>query len=175
MGLLTFDWSQIIYIGSPLMVPWWAQVNALFGFVVFYWILAPILYYTNVRLSVYWNLLENLNQVLTFLQTFYTAYMPISTGTPIDRFGSPYNLSAVLVPNSPGQLDEAAYHAYSPVFLAVTFLMTFTLAFALTTAAVVHTALHHGHHLWRAIRRREVEAPDIHEKLMRSYTPVPFW
>ncbi len=49
MGLLTFDWSQIIYIGSPLMVPWWAQVNALFGFVVFYWILAPILYYTNVR------------------------------------------------------------------------------------------------------------------------------
>lgn len=48
MGLFTFDWSQIIYIGSPLMVPWWAQVNAIFGFVCFYWIVCPILYYTNV-------------------------------------------------------------------------------------------------------------------------------
>ncbi|GJJ12039.1 hypothetical protein Clacol_006280 [Clathrus columnatus] len=39
MGILTFDWSMISFIGSPLMIPWWAQV------------LAPILYYTNV-----WNL-----------------------------------------------------------------------------------------------------------------------
>ena len=51
MGLFTFDWSQIIYAGSPLMVPWWAQANALFGFVCFYWILCPILYYTNVGTS----------------------------------------------------------------------------------------------------------------------------
>jgi hypothetical protein len=101
--------------------------------------------------------------------------MPISTGSPVDRFGGPYNLSAVLNPTSPGKLDEAAYHAYSPVFLSVTFLMTFTLAFALTTASVVHTALYHGKHIWRAVRRKEVEPADIHEKLMRSYPAVPLW
>jgi hypothetical protein len=50
MGLLTFDWSQVIYVGSPLMVPWFAQANAMFAFVLFYWILCPILYYTNVRI-----------------------------------------------------------------------------------------------------------------------------
>lgn len=48
MGLLTFDWSQISYIGSPLMVPWWAEVHVMIGFVLFYWILVPILYYANV-------------------------------------------------------------------------------------------------------------------------------
>jgi hypothetical protein len=49
MGIITFDWSQITYIGSPLMVPWWAQVHAFAGFVVMYWLVLPILYYTNVR------------------------------------------------------------------------------------------------------------------------------
>jgi hypothetical protein len=48
MSAFTFDWSQIAYIGSPLIVPWWAQVNMIVGFLFFYWLLAPILYYTNV-------------------------------------------------------------------------------------------------------------------------------
>ncbi|KAF8754346.1 oligopeptide transporter [Rhizoctonia solani] len=47
MGVLTFDWSQIAYIGSPLMVPWWAEVHVMLGFIIFYWILAPIMYYKN--------------------------------------------------------------------------------------------------------------------------------
>ena len=47
-SVLTFDWNQIAYIGSPLMIPWWAQVHIFAGFVLFYWILCPILYYSNV-------------------------------------------------------------------------------------------------------------------------------
>jgi hypothetical protein len=49
MGVVTFDWAQISWIGSPLMVPWWAQIHVMGGFVFFYWFLLPILYYTNVR------------------------------------------------------------------------------------------------------------------------------
>ena len=37
LGILTFDWSQISFIGSPLMVPWWAQVHVITGFILFYW------------------------------------------------------------------------------------------------------------------------------------------
>jgi len=48
MGFITFDWSQIAWIGSPLVVPWWAQMHAFAGFVLVHWILLPILYYTNV-------------------------------------------------------------------------------------------------------------------------------
>ena len=53
MGFLSFDWSQIAYIGSPLMVPWWAEVHIFAGFVLVYWIVLPILYYTNVSLSLF--------------------------------------------------------------------------------------------------------------------------
>jgi len=50
MGFITFDWSQIAYLGSPLMVPWWAEIHVFAGFVLAYWIILPVLYYTNVSL-----------------------------------------------------------------------------------------------------------------------------
>jgi hypothetical protein len=34
MSLITFDWAQIAYIGSPLATPWWAAANVGAGFVV---------------------------------------------------------------------------------------------------------------------------------------------
>lgn len=48
MSLITFDWSQIAYIGSPLATPWWAEANIAVGFVFFFWFLTPVLY---VRVS----------------------------------------------------------------------------------------------------------------------------
>lgn len=51
MGIFTFDWSQISYMMSPLVSPWWAEVNVFAAFVVMFWIVAPAMYYTNVRLT----------------------------------------------------------------------------------------------------------------------------
>lgn len=48
MGMFTFDWTEISWIGSPLMIPWWAEVQIFLGFVILYWILTPALYYANV-------------------------------------------------------------------------------------------------------------------------------
>ena len=44
MSLITFDWAQIAYIGSPLATPWWAEANIAAGFVFFFWLLVPVLY-----------------------------------------------------------------------------------------------------------------------------------
>ena len=49
MSIITFDWTQISLIGNPLIVPWWAQVNIVGGFVLFYWLVVPLIYFTNVR------------------------------------------------------------------------------------------------------------------------------
>ena len=51
MSAVSFDWNQISWIGSPLMVPWWAEVHIFIGFVLFWWIILPILYYNDVRSS----------------------------------------------------------------------------------------------------------------------------
>ncbi|KAJ7286788.1 OPT oligopeptide transporter protein-domain-containing protein [Mycena rebaudengoi] len=152
MSVLTFDWGQIRWINSPLMVPWWAEVHVFFGFVVFFWILTPILYYTNS-----WSL----------------AYFPITGNTPFDRYSHTYNVTRVLTKDD--TFDLAAYDAYSPLFLPATYAMTYLIAFALSTCVIVHTALYQGRSLLNGFRKMRVESDDIHAKLMRNYPEVPDW
>ncbi|TDL23079.1 OPT oligopeptide transporter [Rickenella mellea] len=152
MSVLTFDWTEIGYIGSPLMVPWWAEVHVFGGFVLFYWILTPILYYTNV-----WQL----------------SYFPMSANYPYDRFGKVYNVSRIL--DSSNRFDAAKYEAYSPLYLPGTYAITYLLAFALSTCVIVHTLLYHGHSLLNGLKKIKVEKDDIHAKLMRNYPEVPDW
>jgi len=40
---VTFDWAQIAYIGSPLVVPLWAALNIIGGLVIVMWVMAPIM------------------------------------------------------------------------------------------------------------------------------------
>ncbi|KAG6813123.1 hypothetical protein H0H92_013747 [Tricholoma furcatifolium] len=152
MSILTFDWTQISWIGSPLMVPWWAEVHIFLGFVLFFWILTPALYYTNS-----WSL----------------AYFPISANEPYDRYGAVYNITRVLTKND--LFDLQAYEDYSPLYLPATYAMTYLLAFALSTCVIIHTLLYHGKSLLNGIKKMKVESDDIHAKLMRNYPEVPEW
>ncbi|KAJ7872143.1 small oligopeptide transporter [Mycena olivaceomarginata] len=106
MSIITFDWSQIAFAGSPLVTPWWAQVNIfggiLKGFLVFFWFLVPVLYFTN---------------------TWYGKFMPISSIASYDNQMHFYNVSAILTPES--TLDLDAYRNYSPLFISSTFAMAY--------------------------------------------------
>ncbi|KAL4079124.1 OPT oligopeptide transporter protein-domain-containing protein [Scleroderma citrinum] len=152
MSVLTFDWTQISWIGSPLMFPWWAQVHIFCGFVMFFWIITPVMYYTNT-----WNL----------------AYFPMNDENPYDRFGRIFNVSRVL--DSQNMFNATAYEEYSPLYLPATYAMTYLFAFALATCVLVHTVLYHGRSVWKGIKKIRVEQDDIHAKLMRNYPEVPDW
>ncbi|KLO10879.1 OPT oligopeptide transporter [Schizopora paradoxa] len=152
MSVVTFDWTQVSWIGSPLMVPWWAEVHVFFGFVLFYWILTPILYYSNV-----WEL----------------SHFPMSANEPYDRFGNVYNVTRLL--QADNTFNLTAYEEYSPLYLPATYAMTYLLAFALSTCVIVHTLLYHGRSLLNGFKNMKVEKDDIHAKLMRNYPEVPDW
>ncbi|KAJ3994522.1 OPT oligopeptide transporter protein-domain-containing protein [Lentinula boryana] len=152
MSVVTFDWTQISWIGSPLMVPWWAQVHIFGGFVAFFWVLTPVLYYTNS-----WDL----------------SYFPISDNQPYDRFALPYNITKVLTKDD--TFNQTAYEEYSPLYLPATYAVCYLIAFALSTCVITHTLLYHGKALLAGAKRIRVESDDIHAKLMRSYPEVPDW
>ncbi|KAI0739693.1 OPT oligopeptide transporter [Daedaleopsis nitida] len=152
MSLITFDWAQIAYIGSPLATPWWASANVAVGFVFFFWILTPILYYTN---------------------TWYAKYMPISSRTSYDNMGNSYDVSLILTPES--TLDLEKYKAYSPLLLSTTFALSYGLSFASITATLVHAFLYFRKQIWIQARRSLSEQPDIHARLMSRYPQVPDW
>ncbi|KAF9114931.1 hypothetical protein BGW39_003224, partial [Mortierella sp. 14UC] len=49
IGTISLDWNNIVsYLGSPLVVPWWAQVNMATGFFLIAYVMVPIAYYTNL-------------------------------------------------------------------------------------------------------------------------------
>ncbi|KAI5121403.1 hypothetical protein M0805_003175 [Coniferiporia weirii] len=152
MSLITFDWSQIAYIGSPLATPWWAEANVFGGFVFFFWFLTPILYYSNV---------------------WYAEYLPISSRTSFDNTGATYDISKILTDES--TLDVAKYEAYSPLFLSMTFAMSYGLSFASLTATLTHTFLYFRKLIWQQARKSMHEEPDIHARLMSVYPQVPDW
>ncbi|KAH7910430.1 OPT oligopeptide transporter [Hygrophoropsis aurantiaca] len=153
MSLITFDWAQINYISSsPLASPWWAEANVLAGFVVFFWILTPALYYTN---------------------TWYSEYMPISSRTSYDNTGQPYDVNLILGADS--TLNLTAYENYSPLFLSTTFAMSYGLSFASITATIMHAILFFRKQIWTQSRRSMHEQADIHARLMSKYRQVPDW
>ncbi|KAI6137244.1 OPT oligopeptide transporter protein-domain-containing protein [Pisolithus sp. B1] len=106
------------YIGSPLATPWWAAANVLMGFVIFYWIVTPILYFTN---------------------TWDSLYMPIQSRQVYDNMAQPYNVTRVLTDDV--VFDEVAYNAYSPLFMTTCFAVSYGLSFATITATLTHTFL----------------------------------
>jgi len=152
MSLLTFDWSQIAYIGSPLATPWWAEGNVAMGFVLFFWILTPILYYTNV---------------------FFAQYMPMLSRGAFDNTGQPYDVNRIV--NADYTFDLEAYKAYSPLFLSTTFAVSYALSFASITATLVHVFLYYRKQIMIQARRSLGEQPDIHARLMARYPQVPDW
>ncbi|KAK9443651.1 Oligopeptide transporter OPT superfamily [Metarhizium brunneum] len=105
MGLLpfTFDWSQISYIGSPLIVPTWVIFNILAAVVFWIWIITPALYYSNTWLS---------------------AYLPLQSNSIFDNTAKVYNVSRVINAENGFTFDEAKFAAYSDVRAAFNYSKT---------------------------------------------------
>ncbi|KAF4623976.1 hypothetical protein D9613_001694 [Agrocybe pediades] len=151
MSLLSFDWGMIAFIGSPLITPWWSQMNTGVGFVIMFWLVAPILYFTNV-----WN----------------SAYFPISAPINFDNQGSIYAAANIL---TDGVFDQEKYSAYSPVFLPTTLALAYGIAFAAFTAVFVHTFLWFRKDIMRRFRSSLKDERDVHSRLMQYYPEVPHW
>ncbi|CAE6398593.1 unnamed protein product [Rhizoctonia solani] len=151
MGFITFDWAMVAYNSSPLVTPFWAELNVFGALVIVYWIIAPILYYKNV---------------------FFSKYMPISSTGSFDRWGEEYKPLNVIID---GQFDVEAYKAYSPLYISMTFALSYGLSFGALTSTVVHTWLWYRHDIVRQFRSSMKDETDVHSRLMLAYPEVPQW
>ncbi|RMJ25793.1 oligopeptide transporter [Aspergillus sp. HF37] len=151
MSVLTFDWAQVVYANSsPLLVPFWAGLNVIGSFALFYWLVCPLLYYGN---------------------TWYSAHLPMLNSNTFDNTGHKYNTSRIMAPD--GSFDEAAYREYSPLFLPAGYALTFGIAFANLTGIFFHIGLYHGRDLleqWSGRNRK-----DVHARLQAKYAEAPWW
>ena len=153
---LTFDWQIISYANDPLAVPWWANANTLGGFVIFFVIVVPAIYYTNT-----WN----------------TKYLPMFSTSIYDRFGKEFDVFKVIDKLSAGRMvfNPDKYNNYSQQYLPAALLISYFLSFASITAVIVHVALFHGKSIWRQLRQPFEMQADVHMRLMMRYKETPRW
>ncbi|CAG8358838.1 unnamed protein product [Penicillium salamii] len=135
MGLLpiTFDWSQVSYVGSPLLIPAWAIINVAVSLVFWIWIVAVACYYTNV---------------------WYTGYLPFQSSKVFDNTGNVYKVKKIVNAASGYKLDVKKYLAYSPVYMPITYALNmFGLSFATLSSLLVWVVLEKRHVMADACRR----------------------
>ncbi|KAF2106447.1 OPT oligopeptide transporter protein-domain-containing protein [Lophiotrema nucula] len=155
LGLLplTFDWTTITgFTGNPMIPPWHAIANTLTGVVTFY---------------IFGGL------ALHFSGAWFAQFLPMSDSTTYDNMGMNFNVTRVSTPQL--TLDEAAYKAYSPLFMSTTFSLSYGLSFATIASVVVYTYLNYRHIIVSQFKNSKSEKPDIHMKLMSKYKEVPEW
>jgi hypothetical protein len=172
MGILTFDWGQIAFAGSPFSIPWWAAANTGFSIAFFYWILVPSLYVrrhyfylSRFSFSEHW--------LLQYTNVWYSAYLPLVSSDTFDNTGKQYNVSQII--NSDSSFNLQDYKAYSPIFLSASFAISYGLSFATITATLTHAFLYYRKYIWSHARRPLSERPDIHARLLSVYKEVPDW
>ncbi|GJJ70025.1 hypothetical protein EMPS_02374 [Entomortierella parvispora] len=153
IGVLALDWNTITaFLGSPLITPWWAQVNIMIGFIMMAWVMVPIAYYLNI-----WNAKQ----------------YPILTSKLFTTEGYFYDTLSILTPAK--TLDEPVYHAYGPLRIATFFGLSYGVGFAGLTAIITHTFLYHRKQIWAQWKQARGSSQDVHYKLMQAYNEVPEW
>ncbi|CAF1486230.1 unnamed protein product [Rotaria magnacalcarata] len=154
LGSFELDWNAwISFVDSPIVVPFWAQLNILLGFVVLVWIITPAAYYTNL-----WN----------------SKAMPIVSNQVFTIEGYLYNVSAVLDSNL--RLNETAYNIYGQPRITAIFAFNYAIGFAGTTCILVHTCLNEGKDIFNRFRSSISDVvDDIHGTLMAQYPEAPEW
>ncbi|KAG0048796.1 hypothetical protein BGZ83_006303 [Gryganskiella cystojenkinii] len=152
VGAISLDWNNIVgFLTSPLVIPWWAQVNIGMGFFLIAWVMVPIAYYTNL-----WD-----------AQRF-----PILTASLFKVDGTKYVTKEIMTNNV---LDEVKYAAYGPLRISTFFALTYGIGFAGLASMVTHTWLYHRHKLVAQWKQSREHSEDIHHKLMQAYPEVPDW
>ncbi|KAJ3820814.1 small oligopeptide transporter [Lentinula raphanica] len=151
LSMITFDWNQIGYIGSPLATPWWSEANVVAGFILFYVIITPIFYYSNI---------------------WYSQYLPMVASSAFDNTGHVYNLTRVL---TNGAFNLQAYEDYSPLYLPMNFVIAYGLSFIAIGATITHGIIYFRKPTLLHFRQSLQEQPDIHARLMARYPRVRGW
>ena len=153
--LPTWDWNQCVVAGDPLINPFYSIFNSFLGTIVTFPIVLAI-WYTNT-----WN----------------TAYIPINSNRVFDNTGARYQVLKTV--DKDGLFDDAAYKAYSPLYLSAGNAFLYGMFFAVYTSTITHTYLYNRREIVAGfknlINRKSAfaDSKDVHTRLMRSYKEVP--
>ncbi|KAJ3409403.1 hypothetical protein HDV05_004461 [Chytridiales sp. JEL 0842] len=173
MFSLTFDWQNIL--SGVITSPFWATCNVMIGYIVFNWIVTPMLFFNDT-----FGLSRNM-----------------TTGDPYPALNAPSLFAGNLnsQTHAPGEfvrptffynttdysLNITAYNDVQPILISPYFVASYMTSFLSIAAVVTHVYLWYGPDIVRQTKamfaqiKDSTEKNDIHCKLMEAYTEIPDW
>ncbi|KAK7252256.1 hypothetical protein RIF29_36082 [Crotalaria pallida] len=154
LGALTLDWTAVAsFLFSPLVSPFFAIVNILFGYILILYAVIPM---------TYWGFnLYGANRFPIFSSGLFTAQ------------GQEYNISAIV--NDKFEIDLPKYHDQGRIHLSGFFALTYGFGFATIASTITHVACFYGREIMERYRASTKAKEDIHTKLMKAYKDIPSW
>jgi OPT family small oligopeptide transporter len=151
---LTFDYTQIsqAMTGSVFATPFWVVANTYASVVIFFIILLPILYFTNV-----WD----------------SKYLRVISTSTFDNKQNKFNVTQILDSNF--KISKQKYREYSPLFVPFSYLLSYALNFGAVIGIFVHAYLYNGKDIYNKIKDSKHGGEDIHKRLMNKYEEAPDW
>ncbi|KAG0206345.1 hypothetical protein BGX28_002199 [Mortierella sp. GBA30] len=147
---LSFEWTSIG--GSTLYLPLAAQLCSYGGAIASYWILLPILWFTNTLGT------KTIGRPLT-TQLYYTN-------------GSRFNVRDFL--NDDNSFNDSLYEAGPPVRVAPMYALTFFFSFVALASCCSHVLCFNGTMIWKSWKTAVgSEDEDVHTKMMKAYPEMP--
>ena len=157
----SFD-LNMLFMNSPLVVPWYTQANTYAGMLLAFPIICAI-FWTNSK---------------------WAGFMPINSNALFDNKGKRYQVSKIL--NEKGLLDKENYEKYGPPFYSAANLVVYGTFFAIYPFSIFYEMIVR----WKALKDncvhvyqtiKDFRTPildklnDPHCRMMSRYKEVPEW
>ncbi|KIK62055.1 hypothetical protein GYMLUDRAFT_42505 [Collybiopsis luxurians FD-317 M1] len=191
LSMITFDWNQIAYIGSPYVSFKGPSVflHVTSRSTVLQHLVSPLpllcYHFGPLRRACChtgWSEANVIAGFITFyviitpicyyMNLWYSQYLPMWASNAFDNTGHIYDVGRVL---KNGTLNKEAYLSYSPVFLPINFVIAYGLSFIAIGATVSHGIIYLRKPTIQNFRQSLQEQPDIHARLMSRYPQVRGW
>lgn len=159
--ITTFDWN-IIDSNSPLVLPFYNQVNNYAGIVLAFFCIVG-LYYSNYK---------------------WTKFLPINSQALYNNLGEPYSVRSIL--NEKSLFDNDKYQVVGPPFYTAANLVSYGAFFAVYPFVICYQGATDYKFVWSSIRKMVTgiinihkstydEFDDPHSRMMAKYKEVPEW
>ncbi|KAI9203608.1 OPT oligopeptide transporter protein-domain-containing protein [Polychytrium aggregatum] len=168
MMTLSLDWN---YIGT-LIQPLWATLSTVGANVIWSWVIAPLVYYTNA-----WHAME----IGGCHRTNGTTGCGIFNSPSLFN-GTDFRKINVLDLYDPTTFDLnlEVYERSEPIYITSTFAVGYGASFMSIAAVLSHVYLWYSEDVFQNLRvalsgRSKAHHRDIHNQLMEQYDEVPDW
>ncbi|KAI8902499.1 OPT oligopeptide transporter protein-domain-containing protein [Globomyces pollinis-pini] len=174
---LSFDWSVANGLGA-MYTPWWAGLNSYGGYILFSWILVPLIHVTN-PFGVPGGYESQSYLGFDGADPTVDPFPRINSAGLFGKTGKRVKVDTTQLLNPDYTLNETYYESVKPVYLTAGFTISYFSSFCTLGALVSHVSLWYGGKIYAQAKDLYKNGENTHRdelnQMISVYPEVPNW